>query len=161
MIIIDDSDGTPMLLNKELRRIVAREVTSLGYRLWGMEMVPTRRSYLIRVYIDGLQTIGVSDCGLVNRHLDMCMKRENVLFEVSSPGLARKFFELEQYRDYIGKEVKVRTRDDINGRRNFSGRLLAVERDSVTLGTEENSLRLPYSCIEKGQLQPDYAKLFK
>ena len=150
-----------MLLNKELRQIVTREVENLGYILWGMEMVPTRYSYLIRVYIDGSQSVGVSDCGLVNRHLDMCMKKENVVFEVSSPGLARKFFELEQYKGFVGREIRVRMRSSINGQKNFHGELVAVEQDSLTLQMEGQTIQVPYSHIEKGQLQPDYKNLFK
>lgn len=150
-----------MLINERMRHIVAREVEGLGYNLWGIEIVPTRYSYLVRVYIDGPQGVSVDDCGLVNRHLDMCLKKEDCLFEVSSPGLARKFFKLSQYRDYIGKEIKIRMHASVNGQKNFSGKLVAVEEDSLRLRTEDETVKIAYSHIARGQLQPDYAGIFK
>ncbi len=150
-----------MLLNERMQQIVAREVDSLGYTLWGIEMVPTRYSYLVRVYIDGPKGVGIEDCSLVNRHLDMCLKKEDYLFEVSSPGLARKFFKLNQYRDYIGEEIRIRVHASINGQKNFSGKLVSVEQNSLRLQMEDKTMEIAYSHIERGQLQPDYAGIFK
>lgn len=150
-----------MLLNERMQQIVAREVANLGYTLWGIELVPTRYSYLVRVYIDGPEGVSVDDCGQVNRHLDMCLKKEDYLFEVSSPGLARKFFKLNQYRDYIGKEIRIRVHASINGQKNFNGKLLSVEQDSLKLLMEDKTIEIAYSHIERGQLQPDYAGIFK
>ena len=150
-----------MLLNERMQQIVAREVDSLGYTLWGIEMVPTRYSYLVRVYIDGPNGVGIEDCGLVNRHLDMCLKKEDYLFEVSSPGLARKFFKLNQYRNYIGEEIRIRVHASINGQKNFSGKLVSVEQNSLRLQMEDKTMEIAYSHIERGQLQPDYAGIFK
>lgn len=47
--------------------------------------------------------------------------------EVSSPGLDRKLFTLEQCRQQIGRIVKVTLPVPINGTRNFKGKLIAVE----------------------------------
>lgn len=149
-----------LLANEELRKIVVREVETLGYVLWGVEIIPNRYSYLIRVYIDGKPTVDVSDCEKVNRQLAMCLRKEDYSFEVSSPGLARKFFELEQYKDYIGKEIQLRTRVSINGRRNHGGQLLSVDKTMLVVQAKDEIMRISYNQIEKGQLRPDYTNIF-
>ena len=149
-----------LLANKDLKGMVKREVEALGYILWGVELVPTRHSCLVRVYIDGMANIAVSDCEKVNKHLAMCMKRENCHFEVSSPGLARKFFEPKQYKDYIGQEIKLKMRVSINGKRNYSGQLLSVDERIVVLQDTDGAMEISHDQIEKAQLQPDYRYIF-
>ena len=157
----------------ELNNLVADEVRALGYILWGMEVIPGRFSCLVRVYIDILDAkkpnigISVEDCARVNRQLSLCLREENYVLEVSSPGLARKFFQPQQYTDYIGKQIRVRTRVPIDGQRNFLGRLIASDENTLSLSEsdapqqEQKLYQLMHVHIEKGQLEPDYTGLFK
>ena len=77
--------------------------------------------------------------------------------EVSSPGINRPLFEIEHYRKYVGKSVKIRLHAPINQRRQFNGILQRVEGEDIYLLVEgvEEEVRLPFSAIEKGNLVGD------
>ena len=146
------------------------EVEALGYTLWGIELVPRRHSYLVRVYIDGAHAahqVSVDDCARVNKRLNLCLRDDDYLLEISSPGLARKFFNPGQYTDYIGQRVRVRTKIPIEGKRNFTGCLVANDERGLVLaaddaeGTKAQTYTLVHSHIERGQLEPDYSTLFQ
>jgi len=77
--------------------------------------------------------------------------------EVSSPGLDRPLFTLEQHRRFIGEEVALRLRALVGGRRRVTGRLLAVNDESLLVDVEGESLDIPYREVERSRLVPDWA----
>ena len=77
--------------------------------------------------------------------------RSSYRLEVTSPGLDRA---LGREKDFaaavaVGSEVKVRTRRPIDGRRRFSGVLVAFEEGTVVLASEGVELAIPFQEIEK------------
>ncbi len=149
------------LISKELQQIIRVQIERLGYILWGIEVIPTRYSYLARIYIDKSDGVDIDDCALVNRTLNMCLRDENIGLEVSSPGIKRKIFESEQYQSYIGQHIKVKTKQPINGQKNFIGKLLATDEKSLFLAYQGEKKEFMHQHIEIGQLEPDYSELFK
>ena len=167
-------------ISENLKDLISTKVKELGYMLWGIELIPQRYSTLVRVYIDSEERtpLGVEDCASVNRTLDDCLKEENIVLEVSTPGLARKFFSAQQYASYIGSKVRIKTKKLIGGRKNFIGELVAVDAKSLQLKedgekastTKEESahhpvvrdfLHLDIANIATGRLEPDYKEIFK
>ena len=77
--------------------------------------------------------------------------RSSYRLEVTSPGLDRT---LAREKDFVAacavaSEVKVRTRRPIDGRRRFSGELVAFEGRTVLLASEGVELAIPFDEIEK------------
>ena len=71
--------------------------------------------------------------------------------EVSSPGLDRA---LSREKDFaavcgMGRQVKVRTRRPMEGRRKFSGELVAFEDGNVRLASDGVEVVIPFGEIEK------------
>ena len=71
--------------------------------------------------------------------------------EVTSPGLDRTFGREKDFAaaSVIGSEVKVRTRRPIDGRRRFSGLLVAFEDRTVVLASDGVELAIPFDDVEK------------
>jgi len=71
--------------------------------------------------------------------------------EVTSPGLDRT---LSREKDFVavsgmGREVRVRTRRPIDGRRRFLGELVAFEEGTVRLASDGVEVAIPFAEIEK------------
>ena len=47
--------------------------------------------------------------------------------EVSSPGPERPLTKLDHYRRFLGRRVRVRTREAIEGRKDFKGELVGAD----------------------------------
>lgn len=150
-----------MAKEQQLQVLLAPAVTALGYEFWGLEYLTHARQAVLRVFIDSPNGIGVEDCAKVSRQLSAVLDVEDPItieytLEVSSPGMDRPLFTLEQYQRYIGENVKIRLRSPFEGRRNFSGRLVGVETDEVVVVVEDHEYLLPIEMIDKAELVPQF-----
>ena len=138
-------------------------VTSLGYTFVGLECLQEGRGRsLIRLYIDKPDGVTLEDCALVSRQVDAVMEVEAPIqggytLEVSSPGIDRKLFRPEDFKTYLGSLVKVRLLAKIGDRRNFKGRIHAVEEESVSIMLEEGTIiTFSFADIVEARLVPQW-----
>jgi ribosome maturation factor RimP len=139
--------------------LVAPVAKALGFELWGVEYLSHTKQAVVRIYIDHPDGINVDDCAKVSRQVSSVFDVEDPIMgeytlEVSSPGMDRPLFRLEQYPLYIGEQVKIKLRSPFDGRRNFAGRLSAVEGDEVVVAVEDNEYLLPFELIDKASIIP-------
>ena len=144
--------------NERIREIVEPVIEALGCELWGMEFLGQGRHSLLRIYLDKPGGVNIEDCAEVSRQLSAVLDVEDPIsteytLEVSSPGLDRILFTLEQCRAYIGSQVQLRLSENFEGRRNFAGRLDAVLEDEVALVSGEDRYVFPFELIEKAQVK--------
>ena len=141
----------------ELGNLIEPAVTALGFRLWGIEYIPQGKHSLLRIYIDKDGGIDIEDCALASRQISSILDVEDPIsgeytLEVSSPGLDRTLFSIEQFNDYLGSHVRLRLAENFDGKRNFSGQLKAVVDDEVVLIIGDEEYTIPYELIEKANL---------
>ena len=134
-------------------------VEELGYELWGLEHLVQGRHSVLRVFIDSPAGISVDDCAAVSEQVSGVLDVEDPItgeytLEVSSPGMDRQLFRLEQYVGYIGETVEVRLRSAFEGRRKFKGVLKGIEGEDVVIQVDDHEFLLPYGAIEKARIQP-------
>ena len=96
----------------QLETIIEPIVTSLEYDLWGVEFVSQGRNSMLRIYIDRENGISLEDCEAVSRQVSAVLDVEDPIadeytLEVSSPGLDRPLFKLEQYVALAGSMANV------------------------------------------------------
>lgn len=144
---------------KQLAEMVAPIADALGYELWGLELLSQGRSSVVRIYIDGADGINVDDCAKMSRQVSSVFDVEDPIageytLEVSSPGLDRPLYTLDQFKQYVGEQVKVRLRTAYEGRRKFAGTLTAVEDDDVVVAIDDNEYLLPFELIDKANVLP-------
>ena len=140
-----------------IRKIVEPVVAALGFQLWGIEYLGQGRHTLLRVYLDKAGGINIEDCAEASRHISSILDVEDPIsseytLEVSSPGLDRTLFTLEQMKAYVGSSVKLRLTENFEGRRNYAGVLKEVVKDEVVLIADGNELVFPYERIEKANV---------
>ncbi len=142
-----------------LEVIISAEIGLLGYEWVGMESVPSKHGASMRVYVDKPGGITIGDLSILDRQLRTVLAVEcpNRMFglELSSPGLDRILFNIEQCVPFIGREVSVRlSRADIVGRKNLRGTLDSVLAPNISILVDENLLTFDFSSIEKIRLIP-------
>ena len=97
--------------------LLTKDIESFGCSLWGIEIIGSSHNPLLRIYIDKEEGVTLEDCEKVNKHvyqllLDNEYFHENGSIEVSSPGVDRKFFKIEQYAKFVGEQLKVRFKEE-------------------------------------------------
>jgi ribosome maturation factor RimP len=146
-----------------LDNLVKSTVEGLGYMLWGYEYRPRSESALLRIFIENIKNdegISVDDCAKVSRQIGAVMDVENIIpvayiLEVSSPGMDRVLFSAEQYQDYIGDTIKIRTRTPIEERRNFKGSLVKASDTIITVKVDKQEFDIPFESIDRARLVLD------
>ena len=146
---------------EQLQAMLAPVVEALGYECWGVEFISQGRHSLLRVYIDHANGIQVDDCEKVSRQVSGVLDVEDPIsseytLEVSSPGIDRPLFTLEQFAKHAGEQVKIKLRSPFEGRRNFQGLLKGVEEQDVIVQADEHEYLLPVDSIEKANIIPRF-----
>ena len=147
-------------MQNRLNEIVKNTVEGLGFELWGYEYRPHSESALLRIFIEKENGIAVEDCAQVSRQIGAVLDVENIIpvayiLEVSSPGMDRVLFTAEQYQNYIGDTIKIRTRTPIEERRNFKGSLIKTSDTTVTLKIDNKEFDIPFETIDRARLVLD------
>jgi ribosome maturation factor RimP len=146
---------------EQLQALLAPVVESLGYECWGVEFLSQGRHSLLRVYIDQPDGVLVEDCEKVSRQISGVLDVEDPIaseytLEVSSPGMDRPLFTLEQFAKHVGEQVKIKLRSPFDGRRNFQGLLRCVEEQDVVVLVDDHEYLLPIDLIDKANIIPRF-----
>jgi ribosome maturation factor RimP len=105
----------------------------------------------VRLYIDKAGGVDLALCEAVTAELRYLT--ENFSLEVSSPGVDRPLTKPEHFRRFLGRKVRVKTRDAIEGQRNFKGTLADADDDTVTVAATGGTLvRIPFERVERSNL---------
>ncbi|ACO80407.1 hypothetical protein AvCA_42840 [Azotobacter vinelandii CA] len=144
-----------------MQALLAPVVEALGYECWGIEFLSQGRHSLLRVYIDHADGILIDDCEKVSRQISGVLDVEDPIsseytLEVSSPGMDRPLFTLEQFVRCAGEQVKIRLRSPFEGRRNFQGLLRGVEDQDVVVLVDDHEYLLPIDLIDKANIIPRF-----
>src|SRR5205823_11376810 len=104
----------------------------------------------LRLYIDRPHGVDLALCERVTNHLRDLL--ESWSLEVSSPGPNRPLTKPEHYRRFMGRRVRVRTREAIEGQRSFTGTLTAADERLVRLAADAGEVEIPLSRIRRSNL---------
>jgi ribosome maturation factor RimP len=104
----------------------------------------------VRLFIDHPGGVTLDLCEQVTHLLPEV--REEYALEVSSPGLRRPLTKPDHYRRFLGRRARVRTRDDHDGRRTFTGELVGASDSEITVAADTGVVSIPYSEINRSNL---------
>ena len=155
------------MAKKQFDEVISPIVDGMGYEYVGLEYLPQGRHSVLRVYIDGLKGAGVNidDCAAVSKQISAVLDVEDIIrgtytLEVSSPGLNRPLFTLEQFQQHTGQRAKICLHGLIEGRRNLVGLIQAVENDSIVFLEDDEAklFNLSLNEIDKANLIAELKK---
>ncbi|HXM77668.1 MAG TPA: ribosome maturation factor RimP [Thermoanaerobaculia bacterium] len=143
-------------MSEKTAQDVASIAAEKGCRLLALESAGVGRFSTLRVVLERANgdPVTVDDCEAVSREVSDLLDRSEEIphkyaLEVSSAGLERRLYSLEDARRFVGRRVKVRSESPVTpdrlspeGRgalspaRNFGGRLDSVEGDVLRVVDE-------------------------
>ncbi|HEX9786578.1 MAG TPA: ribosome maturation factor RimP [Candidatus Binatia bacterium] len=134
----------------------------------GMEIIDielrregSRGGRVLRLYLDKAGGPTMEDLSGVSRELSALLDEHDAVdgaytLEVSSPGINRPLKLPEHFKRFLGKTVRVRTRELVQGRRSFLGPLLEVSTDRIALNQDGTRVEVPFAVIEKSNYEHDW-----
>jgi ribosome maturation factor RimP len=145
-------------IGKIIERITSRE----GLELVHWETLGPRNNFVLRIYIDKPGGVNHGDCELVSNQVGTLLDVEDLIaehytLEVSSPGVERGLYKVEDYRRFAGNRVRLRTAEPIDGQRNFRGTLLGIDQNTVRLDADGlGQIEIPYERIVKANIEYEF-----
>ena len=152
-----------MAKETELNNLIRPVVESLDFIFWGLEYLAGGKHITLRIFIDSAEGISVDQCAEVSRQVSAVLDVEDPItqeytLEVSSPGMDRLLFTIEQFQQYANHIIDVRLRLPYDGRRKFKGQLLGIEDQDIVMAIDEHEYLLPIELIEKARVVPQFEK---
>ena len=130
-----------------------------GLSLVDVEYTREQGGWVLRVFIDKEGNVTLDDCARVSREFGQLLDVEDIIptsyhLEVSSPGLDRPLKKEEDFIKYSGRIVRIKTKEQVSGRRNFKGALLGCTEGKVMVKVEGSEIfAIPFSSILKANLE--------
>jgi ribosome maturation factor RimP len=149
---------------ERVQELAERVAIDHGLELVHAEVAGPENKPIVRVFIDKPHGVTHDDCSEVSLHLGTILDVEDFIhasytLEVSSPGLERGLYKPADYDRFAGSDAKLKTRQPIDGQRNFRGRLLGVDENDVLFEDRTNGrVRIPFDIITKANLEVDLSQ---
>lgn len=150
-------------VQERLHSLIAPVVEALECELWGLEYLAQGRYATLRIYIEKHteEGVGVQDCEKVSRQVSSVLDVEDPIssqytLEVSSPGMDRPLFTIEQYQRSIGEKASLKLSRKFEERKKFVGIISGVEDDEVILQVDDEEYVLPIELIDKANIVPTF-----
>ena len=143
-----------------VRALAAQVAADYGYELLDVYLLGGGKRTLLRVVIDKEGGVTLGDCELFSRRFEALLDVEDPIagsytLEVSSPGLDRPLRNIDDFRKSVGKLVRVVTKEKIENRTFFLGRLSGVDGDVIRLSLPDvkEDVVIPITMVAKAKLE--------
>ena len=152
---------------ERIDKIATTAATENGVEFVHSEIVGSKRNMTVRIYIDKPEGVTLEDCSTVSRTIEAVIDADDFIpspyvLEVSSPGLERPLFTIQDFEKFVGKKAKVKTSEAVNGQANFTGNITGIEGSEIVLEDKTNgTVRIPFDKVAKANLKVDLSEEFK
>ncbi len=146
-------------MDKEyIETLLKKDIKTLGYDIWGIELLGSSLNPTLRIFIDNESGVTVKDCEKVSKHISKVIEADDIYsinstLEVSSPGIERKFFNKDQYTNYLGYTIKIRYRDTEQQFKSVKGVLISVSEKGLIINVGDEECFIQFQEIEKANLE--------
>jgi len=116
------------------------------------------KSPSIQIIIDSIQGISLDDCSFVSKLTDDIIKvngyyADDYNLEVSSPGINRQLFTLDDFRLYENSMVKIKLKKTVNNRKNILGIIKNIKNENIIINIEQEEIEIEFKNIKKANIK--------
>ncbi len=143
------------MTERELRQIQEKVESRLRAARPEVELLALEQpaAERLRLVIDRAEGVDLALCEDVTKLLPDL--NEDWSLEVSSPGPERPLTKPEHFERFVGHRVRVRTREEIAGRRTFTGLLEEAGEDRLSVAVDQGTVTIPLAAVRRSNLLAD------
>ncbi len=154
-------------LVERIRGIAETAVEGSETELVHVEVSGDGKRKVVRIYIDKADGVVHEDCSFVSQKIGEVLDHDDPIngeyvLEVSSPGIERGLYSLSDFERFAGDDVKLRTFEPLDGQRNFTGKILGVNGDLISLNdVASGEIEIEFGLVKKANLLYDIGQELK
>jgi ribosome maturation factor RimP len=143
---------------EKVHEFVESLLPSMGLELVEIQYKPEGEGWVLRLFLDGPDGIGLEQCTKVSRELSFFLDVEDLIphafnLEVSSPGLERPLRNMVDFKRFVGKKARIKLRHPIEGQKVFIGLIGVSDEHGFELHFEDGTInRFLMDQIKKARL---------
>jgi ribosome maturation factor RimP len=150
-----------------IEAVVTPVLAARGMSLVDSEWLREGRRWVLRLFVDKPGGVGIADCQAFSREVGDVLDVSGLIepsydLEVSSPGLDRVLKKDRELHWAVGRDVHCWVAEPVEGRTEFSGRLLSVSPTALVLeeqaGAEAVQREVPRRVVTKARLQVSFGR---
>jgi len=136
----------------DVEALVRPVVESSGLELWDASFRGEGGRSILRVSVDRDRGVDLDTIAEVSERLSRRLDLEDFgprgyTLEVSSPGLERPLRTPRHFERSVGRRVKVKTTEPIDGSKVHEGALVSADAEAIVIASEGGELRVSYAGI--------------
>lgn len=150
-------------ISQRIKQIAMAACAQKGLEFVHSEVAGTKRNPVVRVFVDKPGGVTVEDCGELSRLIEAVLDADDFIpsayiLEVSSPGLERELYSIDDFKKFIGRKARIKTSEEFESRKAFKGTIDDVEGDEIVFSERSaDVVRIPYKIVKKANLVFDIA----
>ena len=150
-----------MKVTEKVAQFARPVVEENGCTLWDVEYVREGSERFLRLYIDKVGGVDITDCEKISRAVDPILDEEDPIpesyhFEVCSAGLERALKRPGDFEQFMGSAVMVKIYRPRNGLKELPGVLRGYEDGRVTVECGKETITFEKSEIALVRLRVEF-----
>ena len=141
-----------------IRKYILTLLPALHLELVEIQFRKEGHGWVLRIFIDHADGVSLEHCAKVSREVSAYLDVEDLIdhayhLEVSSPGLERPLYSLQDFVKHTGKNAKVKLREPIEGQKVYTGEIAGASGEEIFMIVEKKKeIRFTFSLVSKARL---------
>ena len=136
-------------------------IESEDMELVDVEWLKMKSRWMVKIYMDKEGGVTLDDCSEISNQVSDLLDIHEVppdtyILEVSSPGLNRPLSRENEFIKYRGHNIMVKVRDELDGKRIFTGKLLDFQEggreEILIIDTKDKVYRISRETVVRATL---------
>ena len=142
----------------KVKEFLQQLLPSMAMELFDIQFRREGHGWILRVFIDADEGVGLEDCSKVSRELSYYLDIEDLIehpyhLEVSSPGLERPLRSVDDFCRFTGGLARVKLSESREGQKVFEGVIEKVSKNTIDLRLKDKILvQFSFEEISKARL---------
>lgn len=145
-------------IEQQLTTLIEETLIDMGFELVLLRFKGTHFK-ILEILIDkpSGEKVTVDDCSKASHTISAILDVEDLIedaysLEISSSGLERPLVKFENYQRFLGREVKIKLKELLNGKIRYQGKIIKAENYKIHLKCEEQEIIIDYNLIKSANL---------
>ena len=145
-------------IKESLFQALNEVVEGENMRILNISISGMSKSPNIQIIIDSSNGVNLDDCSFVSKvttdliNLNGYFSNDYNL-EVSSPGINRELFTIDDYVLYMGSIVKIKLKKQLNNKKNFLGKIKNIDNGVIIIKVDHEDIEIEFDNIKKANIK--------
>jgi ribosome maturation factor RimP len=154
------------LIDQKIKDLIDPTIKDLGFQVVRVQYTDIKKATLQIMLDNKNRDIEIAECAKISTTISAILDVNDPIkneydLEISSPGINRPLTRKKDFETWEGYDVKIKTNEIIEHRKNFKGILRGVKGDEILLEITEGTIGLNFDWVDEASLSISIDQVLK